>query len=341
MKRLINEEEKIVDDMISGYIKICRGAVKKVPGVNAVIKTHAKDKVSVIVGGGSGLDPWPIGYVGDGLADGAAVGNIFTAPPARSILEATRCLPHEKGVIYVVTNHAGDVLNFELVSELAGLEGIKTRQIYIADDIASASRSEREERRGIGGVAILTKIAGAVTEAGNTLDETERILRKANENIGTFSVTTAPSCSPVTGKECFTLDEGQMEFGMGFNGETGISREMITGANGIAEKLMKELLNDLGVKAQDKVAVWINGYSLTSQIELSIIAGTCCDILEERKIELHDIVVERLYVTPGAGGLSISIIKLDEEMTRYYNRRAEAPFFKIGERGEADESRRM
>lgn len=332
MKRLINKAETIVEDMINGYVKINRGFIKKVPGVNAVVKAYPKDKVTVIVGGGSGLDPWPIGYVGKGLADGAAVGNIFTAPPAKAILEATRNLPHDQGVIYIVTNHAGDVLNFELVSELAGLEGIQTRQIYIADDITSASAEEKKERRGIGGVAVLTKLAGAVTEAGHSLDEAERILVKANQNIGTYSVTTAPSYSPVTGEQCFELEEGKMEFGMGFNGETGIRKEKIKEADEIAEKLMDGLTEDLNIKPHDKVVVWINGYSMTSQIELSIIAGKCCDVLKEKEIELYDILIERLYVTPGAGGLSVKMMKMDEELMKYYDRSAEAPFFKVGER---------
>ncbi|MBC5689129.1 dihydroxyacetone kinase subunit DhaK [Mediterraneibacter sp. NSJ-55] len=335
MKRLVNKTGTIVEDMINGYVKINRGFIKKVPGVNAVVKTCPKDKVTVIVGGGSGLDPWPVGYVGKGLADGAAVGNIFTAPPAKSILETTRILPHDKGVIYVVTNHAGDVLNFELVSELAELEGIETRQIYITDDITSASTAEKEERRGIGGVALLTKLAGAVTEAGNSLDETERILKKANHNIGTFSVTTAPSYSPVNGEKCFELEDGKMEFGMGFNGETGIKREKIGEADSIAEKLINGLSEDLNLKPYDKVVIWINGYSMTSQIELSIIAGKCCDVLKEKKIELYDILVERLFVTPGAGGLSITVMKIDEELTQYYDKSADAPFFKVGERSDS------
>ncbi|MBU3874428.1 dihydroxyacetone kinase subunit DhaK [Faecalicatena sp. AGMB00832] len=332
MKRLVNQEERMISDMIDGYVKLSQGKVQSVPGVNAIMKTNCKEKVSVVVGGGSGLDPWPIGYVGEGLADGAAVGNVFCAPPAKSILEVTRNVPHERGIVYIVTNHAGDVLNFELVSELAGMEGIKTRQIYINDDITSAGSDEKEERRGIGGIAILTKLAGAVTDAGNSLDETFRLLEKAKDSIGTFSVTTAPSYSPVTGKQCFALEDGKMEYGMGFNGETGILRTDISTADDIAETLMEGLLEDLGVRSGDRVAIWLNGYSMTSQIELSIIAGRCCDLLLEKKIQLYDIQIERLYVTPGAAGLSISMLKLDEELEKYYNTPADAPFFKIMEK---------
>lgn len=329
MKRLINQEENVVTDMIDGFLKLSRGQFKKVPGVNAIMKTNPKKKVSVIVGGGTGMDPWPIGYVGEGLADGAAVGNIFCAPPAKSILELTRQLPHEDGVIYVVTNHAGDVLNFELVSELAAMEGIRTRQIYINDDITSADKSQKEERRGIGGVALLTKLAGAITETGKGLDEVAAILEEAKNNIGTFSVTTGPSYSPVTGKKSFELEEGKMEYGMGFNGETGIKREDISTADEIARTLMEGLLKDLEVNSGDKVVLWLNGYSLTSQIELSIIAGKCCDILRERDIWLSDIQIERLYVTPGAAGLSLSMLKMNQEFEQYYKVPALSPFFKI------------
>lgn len=329
MKRLINQEGNIVPDMIDGFVKLSQGQFKKVPSVNAIMKTDCQEKVSVVVGGGTGMDPWPIGYVGTGLADGAAVGNVFCAPPARSILELTRQLPHSKGVVYIVTNHAGDVLNFELVSELAGMEGIETRQIYINDDITSANKAEKEERRGIGGVALLTKLAGAITQAGKDLDETAELLEEAKNCIGTFSVTTGPAYSPVTGKKSFELEEGKMEYGMGFNGETGIKREDISTANKIAETLMDGLIKDLEVKKGDKIVLWMNGYSMTSQIELSIIAGKCCDILRESGIELFDIQIERLYVTPGAAGLSISMLKLEEKFEEYYKVPALSPFFKI------------
>lgn len=332
MRRLINSRENIIEDMINGYLKLCRGKCEKVEGVHAIVKSVPRDKVSVIVGGGSGLDPWPIGYVGEGLADGAAVGNVFTAPPAKAILEATRKLPHEKGVVYVVTNHAGDVLNFELVSELAGLEGIRTRQIYIADDITSADDSNRGERRGIGGVALLTKLAGAVTEAGNSLEETDRILKKANERIGTFSVNAGKSYSPSTGEICFELPENELEYGMGFNGETGAFRETFSGAAHMADTLMEYLIKDMRLEKGSKIAVWLNGYSMTSQIELSILAGEICSNLERAGIELYDIRAERLFVTPGAQGLSVSVLKLDEELEKYYDREAEAPFFHISER---------
>lgn len=329
MKRLINQEDNIISDMIDGFIKLGMGKYKKVPGVNSIMKTECKEKVSVIVGGGSGMDPWPIGYVGDGLADGAAVGNVFCAPPAKAILELTRQLPHKNGVVYIVTNHAGDVLNFELVSELAGMEGIETRQIYINDDITSAGKDEKEERRGIGGVALLTKLAGAMTEAGKNLDETAELLEKAKNCIGTFSVTTGPAYSPITGKKSFELEEGKMEYGMGFNGETGIRREDISTADEIAETLTDGLLRDLEVKKGDKVALWLNGYSMTSQIELSIIAGKCCDILKESGIEIADVQIERLYVTPGAAGLSVSMLKMEREFEEYYHVPAVSPFFKI------------
>lgn len=329
MKRLMNREENMISDMIEGYVKLNQGNIQKVSGVNAIMKTVCNEKVSVVVGGGTGMDPWPIGYVGEGLADGAAIGNVFCAPPAKSILEVTRKLPHKKGVVYVATNHAGDVLNFELVSELAGMEGIRTKHIYMNDDITSAGKEEKQERRGIGGIAILTKLAGAVTEAGNSLEQTVRLLEKAKDNIGTFSVTTAPSYSPVTGKQCFELEDGKMEYGMGFNGETGILRTDITTADDITKTLMERLLEDLEIKPGDRAAVWLNGYSMTSQIELSIIAGKCYDILSEKNIELYDIQVERLYVTPGAAGLSISLMKIDEELQPYYNAPAKAPFFKI------------
>ena len=170
MNKLINKPENTVSEMLDGYISIYPDMFEKIPDHSGrylgLVLKERKDKVSVVVGGGSGNEPWIIGYVGPGLADGAALGHVYTAPAAASVLAVSRCVPNAKGVVYVATNHAGDVLNFELVRELAGMEGIDAKCVFVCDDVTTAPKEKRDERRGIAGIALAVKIAGAASESG-------------------------------------------------------------------------------------------------------------------------------------------------------------------------------
>ena len=171
MNRLLNNPEQVIDEMLAGYIASYPDRFCKLDGYHVLLNKNEKDKVSIVIGAGGGNEPWPIGYVGEGLADACSLGNVFAAPTAKSILNAIRYVPNEKGVLCIATNHAGDVLNFELVAGLAEMEGIHTRQIYVSDDITSAEKTQREERRGIAGVSLIVKIAAAASEAGLSLEE--------------------------------------------------------------------------------------------------------------------------------------------------------------------------
>lgn len=327
MNKIINSQEKMIKEMIDGYIVTCPDLLEALPEYNGVVLKNKKDKVSIVVGGGSGNEPWVIGYVGKGLADGAALGNVYSAPPPKAILGVTRALNYEKGVIYLCTNHSGDVLNFELASELAGLEGIKAKCIFVTDDIASAPRELRNERRGVAGIAIVAKIAGAVCDSGLNLDESVRIIEKANQNTFTFSVTTSPGYLP-NGKAMCDLPEGFIEYGMGFNGEPGILRTELVPADEIADTMLKFLLDDSKITCDDEVSVMINGFGFTSLLELSIVNRRVCEKLSQEGIAIHDTSIDTLFCPQGTGGFSISMLKMDEELKKYYDGFAYSPFFK-------------
>ncbi|MGX8710470.1 MAG: dihydroxyacetone kinase subunit DhaK [bacterium] len=327
MNKIINQPEQMIEQMLEGYIATCPDLLEALPQSKGILTKRKKDKVSIVTGGGSGNEPWIIGYVGEGLADGAALGNVYIAPPARAILNVTKAVRHEKGVIYICTNHAGDVLNFELVGELAEMDGIRTRCVFVTDDITSAPREQQSERRGVAGIAMVMKVAGAVCDAGLELDEAVRVIQKANRSTFTFSVTTSPGYLP-SGKAMCELPDGFIEYGMGFNGEPGVLRTELKSADEIADTMLKYLLDDSGISGGDEIAVMVNGFGFTSLLELSIVNRRVAESLREKGIILHDIFIDTLFQPQGTGGFSISILKLDEELKPYYDAPAYSPFFK-------------
>jgi len=187
MNKIINESDEMIQDMLEGYLYLYADLYERVPGTSGgMIKKQPQKKVSVLIGGGGGNEPWCLGYVGQGLADGMVSGNVYTAPPAKAILDVSKAVYNQKGILYVGTNHMGDVLNFELVGELAELDNIHTKCVFVNDDIASDPRV-KENRRGIAGIALAVKIAGAASELGMDLSEIARITQKAIDAVRTVS----------------------------------------------------------------------------------------------------------------------------------------------------------
>jgi dihydroxyacetone kinase-like protein len=261
---------------------------------------------------------------------------VYTAPPARAILNTTKKLSNGKGILYISTNHMGDVLNFELVSELAELEGIKSECVFVADDISTAPIERKDERRGVAGIAMVIKIVGAACESGLSLQDVSRIARKASENTYTFSVTTSTGYMPGNGQAMCDLPEGEVEYGMGFNGEPGILHSKLPSANEMTDTILSHLLKDMNLNETDKIAVMINGFGFTSLLELHIVANRVCEALKEKKIAVHDIFVDQLFCPQGTGGFAISMTKLDEELLPYYNAPAYSPLFRKRGLNESD-----
>lgn len=327
MNKLINDPEQIVGEMLDGYLALNSGRYIKVPDVLGIKNKQEQDKVSVVIAGGAGNEPWVMGFVGDGLADGAALGHVYTAPPSRTVLAVTRAVRHDRGVLFIAANHAGDVLNFELVRELAEIEGIRSECVYVADDISSAPLSEREERRGIAGITFVVKIAGAASQAGYSLDELKRVVAKAERNTKTFGVTTSPGYMPGSGAAMCELPEGFVEYGMGFNGEPGIRREPLSSADQITDTLMAELLNE--VPAGCEAAFMINGYGFTSMLELCIVSRQVAKAAAAKGIINVHTFIDTLFSPQGTGGFSISVLILDEELKQLYQEPCDAPLFRL------------
>lgn len=327
MNKLINQPDQIVREMLAGYLQMNPDLYCQVPGVFGIKKKQDEDKVSVVIAGGSGNEPWVLGFVGDGLADGAALGNVYTAPPAKTVLAVSRAVPNNKGVLFIAANHTGDVLNFELVRELAELEGIQSECVYVSDDIASSPWENRAERRGIAGISLVVKIAGAASKAGYSLKEMQRVVKKAGEHTKTFGVTTSPGYMPATGAPMCELPDGYIEYGMGFNGEPGTLREPLSPADTVTEVLMTELLKE--IPAGSEAAFMINGYGFTSILELCIVSRKVTELVEKSGIKNVHTFLDTMFSPQGTGGFSVSAIILDDELKQLYQRPCYSPLLRF------------
>lgn len=327
MNKIINAPELMVSEMLEGYLFMHGNLFEKVPNTFcAMAKRDIKKKVNIVIGGGAGNEPWCLGFVGEGLADAMAGGHVYTAPPAKSVLEVSRYIYHDKGILYIGTNHAGDRLNFELVGELALLEGIQTKAVFVKDDIASDPENI-SQRRGIAGIALAVKIAGAASEFGLDLQGVTTLTQKAISDIRTLGVTTSPGYMPANGKAMCEMEEGYIEYGMGFNGEPGMRKEKIKSAKEIVRDMMELLLEDMDYK-QEELAILLNGYGFTSTLELCIVVKEISEYAKRHHIRIYHIDMMNVFCPQGTGGFSISLLKLDEELKPYYRYKAESPLYK-------------
>jgi dihydroxyacetone kinase-like protein len=319
-KKIMNDPKNVVFELIEGVVAASNGKLKKLTGVNALIKTRLpKDKVGVLIGGGSGHEPLFPGFIGENMADGAACGQIFAAPSPNIILEATKALDQGKGVLYLYGNYAGDNMNFDIATELAQVENINIKAIRIWDDVASATLDKIDDRRGIAGDLFVIKIAGAVSATIDNLEEVYRITAKARDNTRTMGVSIAAGSIPETGEPTFELGEDEIEIGMGLHGEPGVSREKFTTADPLVEKMMDKLISDLPFKRDDEVCLLINDLGSTTMMELLIVNRKVTQILREKGIKIYDILLGSFCTCQEMAGFSITMMKLDNEIKKYYN----------------------
>ena len=330
MKKLINDSRYVVEEMIEGYVKAHPTYIKKLPGNDrslVTVRSTADNKVGILIGGGSGHEPGFIGYVGDGMADGVAIGNIFASPPPAPILEVTKAIDKGAGVVYIYGNYAGDVMNFGMAAELADMEDIQVEMVLGTDDVASASADERERRRGIAGEFFVFKAAGAAADQGYNLAEVARVARKTNENTRTMGVGLSPCSLPQTGEPSFEIGENEMEIGLGHHGEPGIEKGPLEKADRVADRLLKEIFNDMPINEGDKVAVLVNGLGSTPRMELYIIFRRVEQVLKEKGITIYRSYVGDYITSLEMGGCSITITKLDDELIRMVDHPVDCPMF--------------
>lgn len=320
IKKIINDPRNVVPELIEGMVEAYHGRVRLLPGGFGFAKTEIPDgKVALLIGGGSGHEPLFHGYVGDNMADGAACGYIFTSPTPDVILEATRAVHRNNGVLYLYGNYAGDNLNFDMAAELAEAEGIRVQTVRIWDDIASAPPERASERRGVAGDIFIIKIAGAAAATLDTLDEVARVTTKARDLTRSLGVAVKAGSLPESGKLTFELGEDEIEIGMGVHGEPGVSREKLLPADALTTKMMDMLLADMPFQRGDAVCLLLNDLGATTQMELLIVNRKVREILRAREIQVYDTLLGSFATTQEMAGFSISLMKLDDELKMYYD----------------------
>ena len=330
MKKIINDPNKFVDEYLEGLLLAHRDSLKSVTNDNrALVRADApvNGKVGIVTGGGSGHLPVFLGYVGKGLADGVAVGNVFSSPPAKHMYEATKAVNAGKGVLYLYGNYAGDRLNFETAEEMAEADGIEVEQVLVSDDVASAPKTQEGNRRGIAGLFFAYKIAGACADEMSSLAEVKAATEFALSNIRTMGVALSPCTVPAAGKPNFTIGEQEMEIVMGIHGEPGIQRGLLQPADQIVATLLDRILTDLPFRGGDEIAVLVNSLGATPPEELYIMYRAAYRLLEQSHITIHRAYIGEYATSLEMAGASITLMRLDSKLKRWLDAPAGSPFF--------------
>lgn len=331
MKKMMNSSVDVVEEMIEGYVMAHPNYMSQLPANKRSLVTKKADKnrkVGILVGGGSGHEPGFMGYVGQGMADGVAVGNIFASPSPDPILEVAKSIDQGAGVAFLFGNYAGDVMNFGMAAESADLEeDIKVGKALATDDVASAPKEEKEKRRGIAGEFFIFKAAGAVADFGYELDDVIRVAEKANEQTRSMGVGLMPCSLPQTGEPSFEIDEDEMEIGLGHHGEPGIEKGKLESADRVAERLVQDILADKPLMKGDEVAVLVNGLGSTPRMELYIVFRRVQQLLNELGVSIYRSYVGDYITSLEMGGCSVTLMKLDEELKQAIDHPVDCPMF--------------
>ncbi|MEX5522697.1 dihydroxyacetone kinase subunit DhaK [Bacillus cereus] len=321
MKKFINNPEKVVRDMIDGMLFAHSDKLQNMAETNIIIRANSPfpGKVAIVSGGGSGHEPAHIGFVGKGMLDAAVIGEIFTSPTPDQILKAIQKVDTGSGVLLIVKNYSGDIMNFEMAAEMAEAQGIPIATVIVNDDIAIDNSSHTMRRRGISGTIFVHKIAGAMAENGASLKEVEDVANKVIANIRSMGMALKTCTIPGAGTVGYKIDENEVEVGIGIHGEPGTHRISMIAANKMAELLLENILSDMQLKVGDKVAVMVNGLGGTPLMELYILNKMINIILNKIGIDICKTYVGEYMTAIDMAGFSITLLKLDEQLTALLN----------------------
>ena len=330
MKKIINNRENVVEEMLQGMVKAHPEYLRRIENSNVLVRQNApvKGKVALISGGGSGHEPAHGGFVGMGMLDGAVAGEVFTSPTPEQVLKGIKAVDSGAGVLLIIKNYSGDVMNFEMAAELAQMEGIEVKEVIVNDDVAVEDSTYTVGRRGIAGTILVHKIAGAAAEKGLDLDNVKRVAEKTIKNIRSMGMSLTPCIVPAVGKPSFEIGEDEMEFGLGIHGEPGIRKEEIKTADQIAAMLLDNILGDMKLKRDGEVAVLVNGLGGTPLMELYILNREVHNLLDEKGIKVYKTIVGDYMTSLEMAGASISLLKLDDELKELLDAKADTPAFR-------------
>lgn len=331
MKKIINNVDYAVEDMLEGMIKAYPNKIRKLDAGNIIVRKDApiKDKVALVSGGGSGHEPAHGGYVGKGMLDAAVAGAVFTSPTPDQVFEAVKAVDGGRGVLLVIKNYSGDVMNFEMAKDMAEMEGIQVEAVVVNDDVAVEDSTYTTGRRGIAGTIFIHKIAGAKAEKGASLEEVKSVAEKVISNVKSMGVALTPCTVPAAAKPSFTLEENEMEIGIGIHGEPGTHREELKSADEITEHLVNKILDDIKIDKGEEVAIMVNGLGSTPLMELFIVNKKVHQMLEDKGIKVYETFVGEYMTSLEMAGCSVTLLKLDGELKELLDTNADTPAMKV------------
>ena len=324
MKKIINAVDQVENQMIDGLCKAYPQYIKKHTEGNVVLRAKKADKVALVSGGGSGHEPAHGGFVGKGMLDAAVPGAVFTSPAVDQVYAAIKEIDAGKGVLMIIKNYTGDVMNFEMAAEMAADEGIEVKQVVVNDDVAVDGSLYTVGRRGVAGTIFVHKIAGAAAEAGKSLDEVQAVAQKVIDNVRTMGMAIKPCIVPAAGVPGFEIGEDEMEIGIGIHGEPGVEKKPLEEADAIVDTLLAKILADIDY-AGSEVAVMINGCGGTPLMELFVVNNHVADVLADKGIKVYKTMVGNYMSSLEMEGFSITLLKLDDELKGYLDAEAETP----------------
>lgn len=331
MKKLINDPRRVVTESLAGFGMAHHDLVRVHFDPDFVVRREpARNKVGLVSGGGSGHEPLHSGYVGSGMLDAAVPGAVFTSPTPDQILPAITAADSGAGVLLVVKNYTGDILNFETAAELAQVEGINVATVVVNDDVAVEDSLYTAGRRGVAGTVLLERIAGGLAERGGSLEQVAAVAERVNANVRSMGVALAPCTVPHAGEPSFTLADNEIELGVGIHGEPGRHRVPMTTADSITDQLLEPVLDDLGVAAGEHVLLFVNGMGGTPLSELYIVYRRAAEQLAQRGIHVQRSLVGNYITALDMEGASVTVLRLDEELTELWDSPVHTPAMRWG-----------
>ncbi|NKM56880.1 dihydroxyacetone kinase subunit DhaK [Rhizobium anhuiense] len=329
-KKLVNSGADAVDEMLQGILAAHPRhlyAVEDMPRAIIARNGPRKGKVGLVIGGGSGHEPTFLGFVGKGLADAAAIGNVFASSPPDPIIACAKAVDGGAGVLFMYGNYAGDVMNFDMAAEMLALDEIEVRTVLTTDDVASAPADQRDRRRGVAGNVFIFKAAGAACDLLNSFDDVERAARHANARTYTMGVALSPCSLPQTLRPNFLIGEDEMEIGMGIHGEPGMAREPLRSADAVTDELMDNILREMKADPGDRVAVLVNSLGSTPLMELYIMMRRVKSRLDDAGLVIHTSLVGNYCTSLEMAGASITVMHLDDELQRLIDHPCDCAMF--------------
>ncbi|MFQ5592873.1 MAG: dihydroxyacetone kinase subunit DhaK [Anaerolineae bacterium] len=332
MKKLINKPEDVVEEEMAGIAVAHPDMVKVHFDPNYIVRADVpvQGKVGIVSGGGSGHEPMHGGFVGVGMLDAACPGAVFTSPTPDQMLDATKAVDGGAGVLHIVKNYSGDIMNFEMAAELAQAEGIEVTSVVINDDVAVQDSLYTSGRRGVGATVLAEKICGAAAERGDDLAKVTELCERVNANSRSMGMALTSCTVPAAGKPTFDIGDDEMEIGIGIHGEPGRERMNIKTADEITEMLADAVISDLPYKEGDRVLAFVNSMGGTPDIELYVVYRKLDEICKAKGIEIVRNLIGRYITSLEMDGCSITLLKMDDEMIELWDAPVKTPGLRWG-----------